>query len=364
MAIGIVALIALVWGGFEVHDRLAYVHEVDARIQTNLITVSSRVSGWVSNVSASLGDLVVNGGVLAMIDDRESRLRLAELEAQVNGIQAERARARADLELVNQQTTSRLASEQANLNAAKVSVSSLKPQRELTERELKRSQKLFAKKVISRRQLDQAETSHQRIDREYRLALAQLSSAKAKLEEAKAERAKVKVMEADLTVLQQKEAEYNAKIRSQALDFEDRVIRSPVNGVVDRVFVEKGEYVTPGQRIALIHDPSEIWIEANIKETEIRKVKIGQSVEISVDAYPDTKFNGTVKSIGDSATSEFALLPTPNPSGNFTKITQRLPVRVKIDQQGRKFRPGMMVVVKINVSDSPSSDQAVTNKKR
>ncbi len=234
----------------------------------------------------------------------------------------------------------------------------------MTERELKRSQKLFAKKVISRRQLDQAETSHQRIDREYRLALAQLSSAKAKLEEAKAERAKVKVMEADLTVLQQKEAEYNAKIRSQALDFEDRVIRSPVNGVVDRVFVEKGEYVTPGQRIALIHDPSEIWIEANIKETEIRKVKIGQSVEISVDAYPDTKFNGTVKSIGDSATSEFALLPTPNPSGNFTKITQRLPVRVKIDQQGRKFRPGMMVVVKINVSDSPSSDQAVTNKKR
>jgi membrane fusion protein (multidrug efflux system) len=364
MAIGIVAVIVLVWGGFEVHDRLAYVHEVDARIQTNLITVSSRVSGWVSNVSASLGDLVVNGGVLAMIDDRESRLRLAELEAQVNGIQAERARARADLELVNQQTTSRLASEQANLNAAKVSVSSLKPQRELTERELKRSQKLFAKKVISRRQLDQAETSHQRIDREYRLALAQLSSAKAKLEEAKAERAKVKVMEADLTVLQQKEAEYNAKIRSQALDFEDRVIRSPVNGVVDRVFVEKGEYVTPGQRIALIHDPSEIWIEANIKETEIRKVKIGQSVEISVDAYPDTKFNGTVKSIGDSATSEFALLPTPNPSGNFTKITQRLPVRVKIDQQGRKFRPGMMVVVKINVSDSPSSDQAVTNKKR
>lgn len=363
-AIGIVALIAMVWGGFEVHDRLAYVHEVDARIQTNLITVSSRVSGWVSNISASLGDKVVRNGVLAMIDDRESQLRLSELEAQVNGIQAERARARADLELVNKQTKSKLASMRADLNAAKVSVSSLRPQRELAKRELKRSQKLFAKKVISRRQLDQSETSHERIDREYRLALAELKSAEAKVQEAIAERAKVKVMEADLTVLQQKEAEYNAKIRSQALDFEDRVIRSPINGVVDRVFVETGEYVTPGQRIALIHDPSEVWIEANIKETEIRKVQIGQPVEISVDAYPDTKFIGTVKSIGDSATSEFALLPTPNPSGNFTKITQRLPVRVKIEQQGRKFRPGMMVVVKINVSDSTSSAQAATNKKR
>ena len=100
LAIGFVALAAIIWGGLEVHDRLAYVHEVDARIQTNLITVSSRVSGWVSNISASLGDTVVKSGVLAMIDDRESQLRLAELEAQVAGIQAERKRARADLELV------------------------------------------------------------------------------------------------------------------------------------------------------------------------------------------------------------------------------------------------------------------------
>jgi membrane fusion protein (multidrug efflux system) len=364
LAIGFAAFIAFIWGGLEVHDRLAYVHEVDARIQTNLITVSSRVSGWVSNISASLGDTIVKGGILAMIDDRESQLRLAELEAQVSGIQAERTRARADLELVNQQTKSRLVSARANKNAAKVSVSSLRPQRELAKRELKRSQKLFAKRVISRRQLDQSEARHERIDREYRLALAELKSAEAKVQESIAERAKIQVMEADISVLQQKEAEYNAKIRSQALDFEDRVIRSPVNGVVDRVFVESGEYVTPGQRIALIHDPTEVWIEANIKETEIRKVRIGQHVEISVDAYPDKMFKGTVKSIGDSATSEFALLPTPNPSGNFTKITQRLPVRVRIEQQGRKFRPGMMVIVRIDVSTPDSAAQAATNKKK
>jgi membrane fusion protein (multidrug efflux system) len=75
-------------------------------------------------------------------------------------------------------------------------------------------------------------------------------------------------------------------------------------------------------------------------------------------------FKGTVKSIGDSATSEFALLPTPNPSGNFTKITQRLPVRVRIEQQGRKFRPGMMVIVRIDVSTPDSAAQAATNKKK
>ena len=107
--------------------------------------------------------------------------------------------------------------------------------------------------------------------------------------------------------------------------------------------------MTPGQRLALVHDPETIWIEANIKETEIRKLKIGQEVDVSVDAYPDTQFRGRVLSVGNATTSEFALLPSPNPSGNFTKITQRLPVRIAIEQQGGLLRPGMMVEINIDI---------------
>jgi len=358
LVLGVLALIALTWGGFEVHERLAYVHEVDARIQTNLITVSSRVSGWISNIAASQGDEIVKGSVLTMIDDRESRILMEELEAQLNGTLAERKRIEADRNLVDQQTKSRLASERALLDAAKVAVSSMKPQLELAKRELKRSQKLFTRKVVSRRQLDQSDSAHERLEREYRIALAAHKSAEAKVQEAIAERGKLEVLAADLNVLLQKEGEYRAKIQNRKLDLDDRVIRSPINGVVDRVFVDKGEYITPGQRLALIHDPKKIWIEANIKETEIRKLKIGHTAEISIDAYPDKKFKGVVSSIGDSATSEFALLPTPNPSGNFTKITQRLPVRIQIDQDGRQLRPGMMVVVKIDVSSSEKTARA------
>ena len=119
--------------------------------------------------------------------------------------------------------------------------------------------------------------------------------------------------------------------------------------LVDRVFVEEGEYVTPGQRLLLVHDPKKVWIDANVKETDIRKVKIGQTVDVTVDAFPDKKFAGKVTAIGNAATSEFALLPTPNPSGNFTKITQRLRVRVAIDQEQNLLRPGMMVEVFIDV---------------
>jgi membrane fusion protein (multidrug efflux system) len=81
-------------------------------------------------------------------------------------------------------------------------------------------------------------------------------------------------------------------------------------------------------------------------------------VDITIDAYPDKIFKGTIKSIGDSTTSEFALLPTPNPSGNFTKITQRLPVRIAIDQDGRQLRPGMMVVIKIDINSPGKAAQS------
>ena len=138
-------------------------------------------------------------------------------------------------------------------------------------------------------------------------------------------------------------------MEKQKLDLNDRTIRSPVDGVIDKTFIKVGEYVTPGQRLALAHDPAKIWIEANIKETQIRKLKIGQRVELGVDAYPDIAFEGRVLSIGNATTSEFALLPSPNPSGNFTKITQRMAVRIAIDQKDDLLRPGMMVEVNIDI---------------
>jgi len=138
-------------------------------------------------------------------------------------------------------------------------------------------------------------------------------------------------------------------LEKQKLDLADRTIRSSVPGVVDKTFVKVGEYVTPGQRLALVHDPAKIWIEANIKETLIRKLKPGQSVAVGVDAYPDIAFSGRVLSIGNATTSEFTLLPSPNPSGNFTKITQRVAVRIAIDQKDDLLRPGMMVEINIDI---------------
>ena len=171
-------------------------------------------------------------------------------------------------------------------------------------------------------------------------------------QKAEAARREITMLERERETLEFRKIEAQTRIDRQRLDVADRTITSPINAVVSRAFVEVGEYVRAGQRIALLHDPEAIYILTNIRETDIRNVHIGQEVRLEIDAYPDRQFQGRVEMITHAATSEFALLPNPNPSGNFTKVTQRIPVRIAIDQQDGLLKPGMMVEVFIRVDDS------------
>lgn len=347
----LVLLAAIVLGIREVHDRLAFVSESDARVTANLVVVSSRVAGWLTDVSIIEGAPVKTKQIVARVDDRDSRLRAKQLEAQLAATESEKARLRAERELVDQQTSSRLATQHKQLAAANASVTALEARLKLARSELVRAQSLYAKRVSTRQQLEQARAEADRIEGEHRMTMAEAEESIAKLEEARAERARLPVLDRELDMLENRKVELRVKVSQQNLDISDRSIRSPTSGVVDRVFVEPGEYVTPGQRLAIVHDPQSIWVEANIKETAIRKLAIGQKVAITVDAFPDESFEGKITTIGNSTTGSFALLPTPNPSGNFTKITQRLPVRIGIEQRQQKLRPGMMVEVEIDIRE-------------
>jgi membrane fusion protein (multidrug efflux system) len=347
IVLALAVVVVLIFGYREFRERVLYLHEEDARIRADMVTVASRVAGWVTRVAAQEGQGVASGTVLVEVDRRDAALALEELDAQRAAVAADRTRLMAEEALVRSQTESHLRSVRAELDAARVAASSLEPQRSLARSELKRSQQLYEKKMASQAQRDQADTQLQRVEREYRIAAANLEGAEARVREAEADRARLEVIAGQLAVLEQREAEYAARIRRQRLDLDDRIVRSPLDGVVDRKFVEAGEYVSPGQRLMLLHDPSKVWIEANVKETELRRLAVGQTVRVQVDAYPDEVFEGRVERIGHSATSTFALLPSPNPSGNFTKITQRVPVRIAVAQREGRLRPGMMVEIKI-----------------
>ena len=345
--LAVVLVVAGVFGYRAYRERTLFVHEEDARIRADMVMVASRVAGWVTRVVVLEGQAVAADAELLDIDRRDAELAVKELEAQLDAVSAERARLAAERALVRGQTESRLQSMRAELDSAKVTVSSLEPQRALAKREFERSRRLFDKKMVSQSQRDLADAQLQRVEREFHIAVANLQGAEARVREAEADRARLAVLAGQLAVLDKRETEIAARARRQRLDIADRSLRSPLKGVVDRLFVEAGEYVSPGQRLMLLHDPAQVWIEAHIKETELRRLAIGQKVEVQVDAYPDESFEGRVERIGQSATSTFALLPSPNPSGNFTKITQRVPVRIALAQREARLRPGMMVEIKI-----------------
>ena len=157
------------------------------------------------------------------------------------------------------------------------------------------------------------------------------------------------MIDAQIDALEFQASNLEAQLAQQVVDVEDRTIRSPVPAVIDRTFTLPGEYVASGQRILMLHNAGEVWVEANIKETQVGQLKLGQNVLISVDAYPSERFIGKVGRIGNATTARFALLPTPNPSGNFTKITQRVPVKIDFVEMPKPLSPGMMVEVEIDL---------------
>ena len=348
VAISVVA--AGTWFGVaEVKQRFTHVHETDARVAGDLVTVSGRVAGRLVELAAISGDRVAGDQIIARIDARESGLLLEQLEARLDAAQAERARLAAERNLIDEQTRSRLQTAHSSHRAAQGSVAALEPQLELARAELARASSLYEKRVIAVQQIEQTRAAARRIEGEHRMAVAELEESAARVAEARVERARLDVLDREVDKLGHREVELRGRIEQQRLDVADRTIRSPIDGVVARTFVQIGEYVRPGQRLAIVHDPKRVWVEANVKETQIRKLAVGQPVEVRVDAYPGEVFRGRVRTIGSATTGSFALLPSPNPSGNFTKITQRLPVRIEIEQARERLAPGMMVEVHIDV---------------
>jgi membrane fusion protein (multidrug efflux system) len=164
-----------------------------------------------------------------------------------------------------------------------------------------------------------------------------------------AERQRVPVKEEMVKNLRAKVKEAQAQLDLARMQLAETHIISPIDGVVSQTIADAGERVQPGQPIAIVNNPKDVWIEANIEETYIRKVQPGQSVEISVDAYPRRTFQGQVSQLGAAARSEFAIIPAGSASAHFIKVTQRIPVRIAVDNHEELLKPGMMVVVGIQV---------------
>lgn len=333
--------------------RLRWFHitENDASVLADMVTISSRVDGWVDARNVTDGDPVTPGQELVRLDRRETALEREALRARLESLRLESERLSAQLAVTQGSTASDVDASRARYDAADAAMRAAKAELERTRLDYDRNKRLVAEKVISAQAWDVSRTTTQQTEEKMRQATAQIAEARANLADAQAKRGDVDVLKKQIEQLGADMAQVRAQIRQKDVELADRVVKSPVDGVVDRKFVEPGEFVIPGQRLVLLHDPKTVWIEVHLKETKLADVRPGQPVAVSVDAYPGRVFTGTVERIGDAATNQFALLPSPNPSGNFTKITQRVPVRIKVDQPAdNPLRPGMMAEVDIDAS--------------
>ena len=345
---GLVLVAAVI--AFLVH-RQRHITENDARVMADMITISSRVDGWVAQRDVTDGDMVTAGSQLVVIDQREALMQVEELRAGDEALRLESERVKTLLEISRGATESAIAAARAHRANAEAALRFSQAELDLARKDFTRSENLIAENAIARRVWDQSRTVLQQAEGKHRQALAQLAEAQANLDQALAHQDDPRVLEAQLAQLEQQRAEVQARIRQKEMALADRVVRSPVDGVIDQKFVEPGEYVIPGQRLVILHDPKAVWVEVLLKETKLSGLKSGQPVDISVDAYPGRTFTGNVERIGTAATSQFALIPSPNPSGNFTKINQRVPVRIKVEQpDDNPLRPGMMVEVDIDLA--------------
>lgn len=309
----------------------------DAYVGADNSLLSAKISGYVVSVEAAENQAVRKGDVIARVDDGDYRLavqaaedKIATQEATIERFGVEEESARASIDEAS-----------ANIEAAKAEL-------ERASLDFARQEKLVAKNHASRQSLDNARAARDS-------ARANLSATRASLASAKAG---LSVLDAQRTEEKHILSELRTALDKAKRDLSFTVIRAPIDGIVGNRAVEVGQFVQPGSRIAAVVPLDKVYVDANFKETQLSQVHVGQAVSLAIDAYPDHVFPGRVESISPASGSVFSLLPPENATGNFTKIVQRLPVRVSFDaalSDNRVLRPGMSVEVTIDTRDDPSA---------
>ncbi len=365
--VAIVLILVLLWGAQAIYHGLTHVSAQDARVMASQVTVSSRLSGWVTGFSITEGDQLAKGDTVARFYSEPDEQQLATLKAGVAAMQARRDYEQARLELAEKQFQGGLNISSQELESSKAAEAAAQARLVQARKDYQRSDALLDKHSVSQQQRDEDYYAYLAAQAEYHQAQQEVAVSQAQadnahvgfLNGAQMPLPNPSVMRIQLKIAAQELAQAQSRLAAEKLRIADLEVPSPIGGVVNKTLIDEGEYVSAGQPILMMHDPDKLWVEANIKETDIGELRTGQPVAISVDAYPDASFKGHVSVIGRAATSQFALLPDPNPSGNFTKITQRIPVRIALDDgPSELIGPGMMVEVDIDVSGAAPRQHA------
>ena len=330
----LVLAVLLLAGGYYGYTRYQFsqAHEStdDAQVEGDVYPVLPRVSAPVLAVKVMDNQPVKKGDVLVTLDP-------ADFQQRVNAAEAALAQARAQVVAARAQ----VGALQANIGSAQSNIGVSDAARERLEKDLKRAAQLRKEDIIPQSEYDATVanlrgTSAQRTTAEKQVAVArgQVSAASQQIAVAQAV---VKQRQADLD---------NAR-----LQLTYTTLTAPADGIIARKNVQPGQVVGPGQQLLGIVGSGRTWVLANFKETQLEDMKVGQPVKLKIDAYPSEEFSGHIESLSAATGARFALLPPDNASGNFVKVTQRVPVKIALDKldAAHPLRAGMSVNAVVTV---------------
>jgi membrane fusion protein (multidrug efflux system) len=333
--LGIIAVIAVIWGVRAWSYARSHESTDDAQIDGHVIPVIAKVGGYVQTVHVVENQHVKAGDVLVQLDTAELHVRLEQAQADLAA-----ARAAVGGNGVPGQARSQVQSATSSRAALQAQVDAARAAQAKAAADLERMSQLASQRIVSQQLLDAAEAAARSATANLEAAQRQAAAAGASVSTAQAG---VRLAEAKLQAAQ-------AAVDNATLQLSYSTITAPTTGNVAKKNVEVGQLVQPGQPLMAIVADSGIWVTANMKETQMGGIRVGESVEFSVDAYDGAVAEGVVQSISAATGARFALLPPDNATGNFTKVVQRIPVRIRVTKDlgpNRPLRPGMSVTVHV-----------------
>ncbi|QQL49442.1 HlyD family secretion protein [Mucilaginibacter ginkgonis] len=331
--LGIVLLVGIIFGIKEYIYYSKHVDTDDAQIDGDISPVVARVGGYVDSIAFEDNQHVNKGQFLVKIDDRDYKIKLEQAVAAQKGASGSIGVGESQI----YQTS-------ANAASAKANVTTMQARLEKTQKDYARYANLVKDGSITKQQFDQAKS-------DLEVAQANLQAAK---DQYKAAAEQISTTRNQLKVTNLGVNQRQVDVDYAKLQLSYTTIQSPASGVTSKKSIQVGQLVQAGQTLFNVVNDNSLYITANFKETQLTTIKNGQKVDVEVDAYPDLKLEGTVYNFSPATGAKFSLLPPDNATGNFVKVVQRVPVKIKISADKAtmdKLRPGMSVNVSVVTKD-------------
>jgi membrane fusion protein, multidrug efflux system len=335
------------WGNYYYSEGRFLVSTDDAYIGADSVIVAPKVAGYVTEVDVWNNQPIRAGDLLARIDAGDYQLALDAAKDKVATQEATIARIGRQIEAQR----ALIAQSQAQVAAARASAESADADAQRAALEFERAQKLAQTSFGSQQRLEQATADKKRTAAAVQGAKASLGAADAQLAW---NQANIDVLASQKVEAERTRAELVNAVERAARDLSFTEIRAPFGGVVGNKAVQVGQYAQPGTRLLAIVPLDKVYVDANFKETQLAAIKPGQKVDVAVDAFDGQSVEGVVRSISPASGAEFSLLPPDNATGNFTKVVQRVTVRIGFEPDVVKdhaLRPGLSVVASVRTRD-------------